>query len=280
MDFSIITPSYNSLRFLPMACASVADQSGVSFEHIIADGQSEDGTIEWLGRQQDLQWFSRKDGGMYDAINKGFARSQGEILGYLNCDEQYLPGALLAVKECFERHPSVDVIYGDMLVTDPQGGLLAFRKSYPLRWPYVMASHLYIPSCALFWRRGVVEAGFGFDPRWQMQGDADFMVRILQAGYQAKSLRRYLAAFVYSGANLGATPAALAELEEARQAGPWWIRRFRWMWNAMRLAEKCWSGAYRQGKSLEYQVFVSGNLRQRQRFLVASSTFRWPGKPS
>lgn len=213
---------------------------------------------------------------MYDAINKGVVQAQGEIMGYLNCDEQYLPGALLAAKECFDRHPEMDLLYGDMLVTNPEGVLLAFRKSSPLRWPYVAASHLYIPSCTLFWRRRIVEAGFVFNSRWRMQGDADFIVRVLRAGFKARRLRRYLATFIVSSTNLGATSEALAEMRLARRGAPWWIRHFRWMWNAARLAEKGVSGAYFQPCPLEYEVYTRARLDQRQNFVARRASSRWP----
>ena len=76
-DFSIITPSYNMLSYLRRCCASVADQEGVAFEHIVVDGGSIDGTGDWLKENQHLRSVSEKDDGMYDAINKGLLMSQG-----------------------------------------------------------------------------------------------------------------------------------------------------------------------------------------------------------
>jgi len=71
--------------------------------------------------------FIEKDQGMYDAVNRGFRRSQGEILAYLDCDEQFLPGALKAVHGYFEAHPEVDVVFSDMVVTDADGGYICHR---------------------------------------------------------------------------------------------------------------------------------------------------------
>ena len=88
-----------------MWVASVADQ-GVEAEHIVQDACSNDGTLEWLLTDPRVKAFSEKDAGMYDAVNRGLRRASGEILSYLNCDEQYLPGALPhAVAAYFERHP-------------------------------------------------------------------------------------------------------------------------------------------------------------------------------
>jgi glycosyltransferase involved in cell wall biosynthesis len=276
MDVSIITPSFNSGRYLPLAAASVADQAGVTAEHLVVDGGSTDGTVGWLQSSRGLRWSSGPDRGMYDAVNKGLAVAGGAILGYLNCDEQYLPGTLAAVADAFRANPGIDLIYGDMLVVNPDGGLLAFRKSYPLRWPYVAAAHLYVPSCALFWRRRVRDAGLVFDTRWCIQGDADFVLRVLRAGHRAARLPRYLAAFTLADANLGNTPAARKEMLAARAGAPWWIRGFRPAWNGARHAEKLLSGAHRQAFPLDYDLYTRSDLTHRVHFTAPTGTFRWP----
>src|SRR6266480_7414531 len=91
MRFSIITPSYRSAQWLRLCVASIADQQGVELEHIVQDSCSDDGTQDWLPKDPRVKAFIEKDRGMYDAVNRGFQRSSGELLAYLNCDEQYLP---------------------------------------------------------------------------------------------------------------------------------------------------------------------------------------------
>lgn len=276
MMISIVTPCLNPGASLPLAVASVADQDGVVVEHIVADGGSADGTPEWLATRPGLRWFSRPDRGMYDALNKGLALARGDVLGYLNCDEQYLHGALAAVARMFESNPSLDLVYGDMLVVGVDGSLLAYRKSYSLRWPYVAASHLYVPTCALFWRRRVMDAGLSFDPRWRIQGDADFVLRALRAGFRAAHLPRYLAAFTLAGSNLGNTPAARSEMLAARREAPWWIRYGRLGWEAARWIEKLLRGAYVQRFPLIYEIFTADSLPKRACFSAQSGSFRWP----
>ena len=94
MKFSIITPSFRNSQWLKLCIASVADQPGVELEHIVQDSCSDDGTQDWLPHDPRVKAFIEKDGGMYDAVNRGYRRATGDILAYLNCDEQYLPGAL------------------------------------------------------------------------------------------------------------------------------------------------------------------------------------------
>src|SRR5262245_55356082 len=118
--FSIITPSFRSSAWLKLCLASVADQ-GVPAEHIVLDAGSDDGTLDWLPRDGRAKVFVEKDQGMYDAINRGMRRASGELLAYLNCDEQYLPGALRMASEFFELHPAVDMLFGDVVMVSPEG---------------------------------------------------------------------------------------------------------------------------------------------------------------
>src|SRR6202167_2040228 len=110
VKFSIITPSFRNSAWLKLCIASVADQEGVEFEHIVQDSCSDDGTQDWLPHDSRVKAFIGKDGGMYDAVNRGYRRATGDILAYLNCDEQYLPGALKKVQQFFETHPQVEVL--------------------------------------------------------------------------------------------------------------------------------------------------------------------------
>ena len=144
MRFSIVTPSYNMLPYLKLCHGSVMDQRGADVEHIVIDGGSTDGTVEWLQQQRDLIYVIEADEGMYDAINKGICLASADLVAYLNCDEQYLPGALSLVSECFRAQPEADVVYGDTIVIDQSGEFIAYRKAYTPRRSYIQASYLYI----------------------------------------------------------------------------------------------------------------------------------------
>src|SRR6202142_2655112 len=121
MKFSVITPSFRNSNWLKLCIASVADQQGVELEHIVQDSRSDDGTQDWLPHDKRVKAFIEKDGGMYDAVNRGYRRAQGDILAYLNCDEQYLPGALKAVRDFFEAHPEIEVALAGAIVVDGDG---------------------------------------------------------------------------------------------------------------------------------------------------------------
>ena len=140
MKFSIITPSFRNSAWLKLCIASVADQAGVEFEHIVQDSCSDDGTQDWLPKDSRVKAFIEKDGGMYDAVNRGYRRATGDILSYLNCDEQYLPGALAAVRDFFETHPEVEVALAGSIVTDGDG-------------KYICHRHLMVPDARHVWFR-------------------------------------------------------------------------------------------------------------------------------
>ena len=282
IDISIVTPSFNMLPYLKRACASVADQAdkGIHIEHLVMDNVSGDGTVEWLrdNPHPHLRGLSEKDNGMYDAINKGLKLAKGNILAYLNCDEQYLPGTLAYVKDYFEMNPAVDMIFGDLLLIRPEGSLIAFRKGYHPRWYYILASHLYVLSTTMFFRKKILEKGFFFDTRYRAAGDMDFVVRVLRGGYRAKHIKRYFAAFTMTGKNLSTDKGAIRERKELLSSAPFQVRKSRWLLNAARLMEKFLNGAYFQKKPLEYSVYVEEDKDQsnrRKAFRVKNASFRW-----
>src|SRR5438105_12902146 len=125
--FSIITPSFRSSSWLKLCIASVADQQAEA-EHIVQDAGSDDGTLDWLRQDRRVTVFVEKDQGMYDAINRGMRLASGDILAYLNCDEQYLPGALRRAAAFFEQHPGIDVLFGKNIIVDPYRPYLQHAK--------------------------------------------------------------------------------------------------------------------------------------------------------
>ncbi|MCX6582743.1 MAG: glycosyltransferase family 2 protein [Candidatus Aminicenantes bacterium] len=276
--FSIITPSYNMLEYLKRCSASVKDQEGVDFEHIVIDGDSVDGTVEWLGRNSRVKGISEKDNGMYDAINKGLKMAGGDIAAYLNCDEQYLPGTLAFVKEFFAKNPEVDIIFGDTLLIKPDGKLIAFRKGYKPRWVYIAASHLYLQSCSMFFRRRIIDDGFFFDARFRVIGDEEFVVRLLRNGYRACHVGKFLGAFAMTGKNLSVDERVAEEKQMAADQLPGSIRRFKWIIDGVRFAEKFLSGAYFLAKPLTYEVYTEENQTRRQAFVVKKASFQWKWK--
>ena len=124
---------------------SVLEQDYARIEYLVVDGQSTDDSVEiirkyflddrqWRSSAIGLQshtidwWVSEKDAGQGDAINKGFAHARGDILGWLNSDDTYLPGAISAAVKVFQENPEVVIVYGDMLAVDEHGRTLNTLK--------------------------------------------------------------------------------------------------------------------------------------------------------
>ena len=113
---SIVTPSYNTGRFIGHAVESVLSQDYRNLEYFVMDGGSTDNTISELKRYGNrVNWTSGRDTGQSDALNKGFLKAKGTIFGWLNSDDTYAPGAVTAAVEYLWANPDVDAVYGNAM---------------------------------------------------------------------------------------------------------------------------------------------------------------------
>jgi len=273
MRFSIITPSFRNAEWLKLCIASVADQRGVEVEHIVQDACSDDGTQDWLPKDPRVRAFIEKDAGMYDAINRGLRRASGDILAYLNCDEQYLPGALARVQEFFATHPEIDVLFGDAILVNKQGAPLSYRRMVlPMR-AHVRIVHLNTLTCATFFRRSIVERGHLFDLHWKVIGDGPWVDGLLRARAPMATLPEPLAAFTFTGANLGASDQGAREVKEFRGAA--WKAALAPVLSLHHRWRKWQAGAYRS-HAVEYALFTKESPGQRVVFAESKLGFAWP----
>jgi glycosyltransferase involved in cell wall biosynthesis len=272
--FSIVTPSFRNSDWLKLCVASVADQ-GVALEHIVQDAGSDDGTLDWLPGDRRVKAFVERDAGMYDAMNRGLRRAQGEILACLNCDEQYLPGALSAVSDFFERRPEVEVVFGDFVVVDRDGGYLFHRKVQTPLKHHLWVSHLPTFTCATFFRRSLIhERKLFFDPAFRDVGDGEWMLRSLQLGTQMAVMRRFTSAFTMTGANMSSGPNARREAGELAKTAPAWVRRLKWAFVLQHRLRRLAGGIYFQ-KPFSYAIYARGNPERRMDHEVKRPVFRW-----
>jgi glycosyltransferase involved in cell wall biosynthesis len=276
---SVVTPSYNMLGYLRRCHASIADQVGPTHEHIVVDAESTDGTPEWLRSMPTIRSIVEKDRGMYDAVNKGFRIARGQIVSFLNCDEQYLPGTLAFVKDYFEAHPSVDVLFGDTILIRPDGSLLGVRKTYVPSWLLILGTeNLYLMTCAMFIRRRVIDAGHLFDPGYKGAGDHEFISRLQRQGYQLRNVRHFLAAFTLTGSNHSQT--AYEDLRQdalrVQAVTPAWLPPLKLPLTVLRVMLKVASGAHTHRSPVVYEVYPSSAASQRRTFRVERASTRWP----
>lgn len=252
--FSIATPTRNCLDKLKRCIGSVRGQTEVRHEHLVQDANSSDGTPAWLAAQTGLKALSEPDAGMYDAINRAWARSQGSILSWLNADEQYLPGTLAKVQVFFEQHPAVDVLFGDYIVADPQGRPVALRREIPFRHRYAANSFINTASCTLFFRRRLLEQGqLQLDSRYRYAADKELMLRLASKGVHIQRLPDYLSIFGVDGSNLSTHPQMALEVESIRMAhGAFRSQALRELLLLGRRLERLFSGGY-QARDLRYR---------------------------
>lgn len=217
MKFSVATPTRNSIDKLKRCVGSVRGQKGVMVEHLVQDANSTDGTREWLELQEGLNYVSERDDGMYDAINKAWERSEGEILSWLNSDEQYLPGTLDRVAHYFKDNPHVDVLFSDYIVADVYGKPVALRREIPFRKLYVVNGFLNMQSATIFFRRKILDSGIlKLNSRYKYSADKDLILRIASAGFRIKHIPEYWSVFGVDGTNLSTHPEMKNESEAIR----------------------------------------------------------------
>ena len=157
--FSIVTPTFNSSRFLEETIVSVLDQKGVEVEYIIIDGGSTDKTVEIIEKYRDQLkfWASEPDHGMYDAINKGFSYSTGDVFCWINSDDTLLPNALKTIAEAFSRNTDLQWIHGRTIYTDESGQKLQLAPMYlfqqsDIRSGYHGLCAQFVQQHCCFWR--------------------------------------------------------------------------------------------------------------------------------
>jgi len=201
-SISIVTPSLNQGRYLAAALKSVRGQGWCSYEHIVLDGGSSDQSVEVLrsfgesASGEEFWWRSSPDGGQSAALNEGFAKSSGDIIGWLNADDCYRPGCFEQVAKAFADHPDVDVLYGDYTFIDELGRHRALRREIEFN-RFILRYHrvLYIPTTATFFRRRIFDEGNFLCPSLHYAMDLEFFLRLADAGYKFQHLAKVLADF-------------------------------------------------------------------------------------
>ena len=154
---SIITPSYNQAAFLERTILSVLNQNYPNLEYIIIDGGSTDGSVEIIKKYEKYltYWVSEKDNGQSDAINKGFLKSTGVILGWINSDDTYESNALSNIAECFLKNLHVSLVYGNGKLIDVNDNIIVELRSVPATLKALIYDGCNLNQASAFWKRDV-----------------------------------------------------------------------------------------------------------------------------
>jgi glycosyltransferase involved in cell wall biosynthesis len=193
---AIVTPSFNTARYIGVAVRSVLDQAYPNLDYLVMDGGSTDGTQEILRTfGEKVRWVSQKDAGQADAIRRGFENTDGDILTWLNSDDLFCFGAFEAVASFFAAHPDVDVVYGDANYVDANGFFIA-RCAHvePYSQKRLFNYSDFIVQPAAFFRRRAYEAVGGIDPQFHWALDYDLWLKMaprFKFAYLPKVLANY-----------------------------------------------------------------------------------------
>jgi len=274
VKFSIVTPSFRNSQWLKLCIASVADQQGVTLEHIVQDPCSDDGTQDWLPHDRRVKAFFEKDGGMYDAVNRGYRRAQGDILAYLNCDEQYLPGALKAVHDFFEKNPKIEVALAGSIVTDGEGKYICHRPSLVPHPQDIWFRFMALTSGIFIRHRVIHERRIFFDTRWRDLGDFHWVRALMKDRVPMAVCDSFTSVFTDTGENMNLKPNAIREQKETAAMMPGWVRASRPFWILQYLLRRLAAGHFSLPPS-SYALYTRQSPTRRVTFDVPKPTTIW-----
>jgi glycosyltransferase involved in cell wall biosynthesis len=179
----VVTPTLNADRFIEQTLRSVWSQASdrLQIDHVIVDGGSGDRTLEIASRYPSRTIVSTDDAGMYDAVNRGMTLVGGDIVGYINADDEIAPEAFRIIGEAFDSRPDVDWLYGRVEYIDGDGRSLG--SMMPVRVTlrsFVGLGWSCIPQQTVWARRSFFDRVGLFDTSYKNCGDYDWYARALR----------------------------------------------------------------------------------------------------
>jgi glycosyltransferase involved in cell wall biosynthesis len=184
---TVVTPSFNAAATIEETLRSVREQDYPHVDHVVVDGASTDGTVEILERAEGIRFVSEPDRGLSHAMNKGVQMAGGAIVGWLNADDLYLPGALRAIGEAFAARPEAEWATGRCLIIDGAGreirtGATAYKNLLLRRYSHALyLTQNFISAPATFVRREAYQR-HPFREDYAMSMDYDVFLQLARAG--------------------------------------------------------------------------------------------------
>ena len=196
MDISIVTPVFNSVRWIELCLQSVRHSlKERNYEHIVVDGGSTDGTLDYLNQQNDIRLISGPDKGMYDALNKGMATARGRILGHLNADEQYDRAGLAHALQKLDQ-TGADAVFGPTIMLDEHLNFLYLFNQITVPRPIDADWHMPIQTCSCLYRREIWERS-PYPAEYRVVGDHAWFRRQMKLGLKLISVRKPIGLFTW-----------------------------------------------------------------------------------
>lgn len=242
---SIVTPSYNQAAYLETAMQSVLQQDYPNIEYLVADGGSTDGSVDIIqSHSRELSWWvSEKDQGQADGTNKGFRRAKGEIIGWLNSDDVYKPGAVAGAMAAFQANPQAGMVFSDVDSIDASGQLINIMRFGPRTLADLMAFKI-ISQPGVFMRRSLLEQVGYLDPAYHLLLDHHLWLRMgLHAPLAYMPGARWAAARFHAAAKNVALAGAFGA--EAYRLAQWLETSAEYQPYLKNNQRKMWAGAHR-----------------------------------
>jgi glycosyltransferase involved in cell wall biosynthesis len=203
---SVITVCWNAAATIEKTLASIAGQTYTNVESVIVDGLSTDGTLDIVARYRNAstKFVSGKDGGIYDAMNKGIALATGDVLYFLNADDSFVDERVLAdVAEAFAEDASRLLVYGNVVYAGAPPGIV-YGRATPFE-SFDVEEFLRKPFChqAVFARRSLFESEGNFDTRFRYVADYEWYIKIFKTRPEGMyALDRDIAHYFYMGRSM------------------------------------------------------------------------------
>jgi glycosyltransferase involved in cell wall biosynthesis len=195
---TVIVPSFNQGKFIRETIDSCLAQDYRPLEILVLDGGSTDETVSILKsyRAPELRWWSERDAGVVDAVNKGLAKAAGDILTIQSSDDVFLPGAITASVAALRDAPAAGLVYGDVELIDAQSRLLGADEQSAFDYAEYLGRLQYIPQPGTCFTREAMLAVGGWRDSVSYAADADYWMRIA-ARYPVVKVPKRLARYRY-----------------------------------------------------------------------------------
>jgi glycosyltransferase involved in cell wall biosynthesis len=211
---------------------------------------------------------------MYDAVNRGYRRATGDILAYLNCDEQYLPGALATVQKFFKENPDVEVLLAGTIVTDGDGKYICHRHSMVPNPRHIWFKFPILTSAIFIRRKVITERQIFFDTQWRDLGDFHWVLSLMKAGVPMAVSNEFTSIFADTGENMNLKPNAQREMAETHRMIPAVLRWLKPLWVVSHRLRRLVHGHFNL-KATSYAIYTKASPSQRVTVDVLKPTPIW-----
>ena len=273
--FSIITPSFRNAQWLKLCIASVADQEGVEWEHILrrTPVRMMERRIGFPATRASAFLLKRTTA----CTTRSIAVTAAPVATFfpiLNCDEQYLPGALRTVNDFFERHPQIEVMLGGTIIVNGEGNYICHRHSMTPRPLHIWFRFPILTSSIFIRRRVIHQRGIFFDTRWRDLGDFHWILALMKNAVPMAACDSFTSVFTDTGENMNLKPNAIREKKETAALTPPWIRWLKPVWVAHHRLRRLAAGHFSL-KPTSYLIYTLQSPEERVRFDVSRPTAVW-----